>query len=91
MKIYIKAQLKFRHIEDGIDGKKPCSTPETASDDSSQRPVTPATNSTIILDPAAEQEMQRSHKKAVINAVTFVLALIVHTSLEGFVSFENLP
>lgn len=76
--------LCFRHIEDGTDEKKLSS--ETGSDDS-QRPVTPATASTVVLDPVNEEELKKIHRKAVINAITFVLALVVHTSLEGFVSF----
>lgn len=75
----------FRHIEDGLDEKKPCPTPETIPDDvSSQRPITPATSSSVTLDPIAEQDLKKNHKKAITNALSFVLALVLHTSLEGF-------
>lgn len=62
-----------------------CTT--TASD----APIAPATPSTcdtesVITETIVDEKPQtpKAHRKAVIEAVTFVLALIVHTSLEGF-------
>lgn len=72
------AKEAFENIED-----PKCSTPETISDDSSsQRPITPGTTS-VTLDPAAELDAKKKRHKAFTNALAFVLALVVHTSLEG--------